>query len=523
MTVAIYAPLTGILCPIAEVPDPVFAQKLVGDGLAIEPLSNRLTAPFDGEVIALAPTGHSVTLRSNDGIDLLIHVGIDTVSLGGKGFTQLAAVGDRVARGDALIGIDLDLVAAGAPSLVTPIIVTTPGAAIHIRAAAGPVAAGELLFEVERLADADGRHAVGTQSTAHMLATLPGGHGIHARPAARISALARGFDGDVRIGCNGRTADAKSVTALLTLGAVAGDQLDIRVVGPEPRAFAVQLAQLISESEAPDDGGDAETQSNDSNDAAQPLAPGQFRAVRAAPGLAMGPVFSVRAEDAAIDERGGDPAEERQRLAIARERLKRGLGARAAGPEAAAAAIASAHIALLDDSALGERVDALIAGGATASFAWRAVSRQEEEALRGTGVPRLAERAIDLRDIERQLLGELAGGAPDSQGTGAPQGAIVVADDLPPSFLLDPANARIGGIVLRGGGATSHLAILAAAAAIPMLVAAGDATATLSEGAIVILDADRHLVETAPDKARIAAVDTELTARAARAASALEW
>ncbi|MBL8651768.1 MAG: phosphoenolpyruvate--protein phosphotransferase [Sphingopyxis sp.] len=517
MTVAIYAPLTGILGPLAQVPDPVFAQRLVGDGVAIEPLSDRLVAPCDGAVIALAPTGHSVTLRADGGIELLIHIGIDTVALGGTGFAPLVAVGDRVGVGDELIGIDLDLVAGSAPSLATPIVVTTPGATIRLRAAPGPVAAGELLFEVDAPAATNGLGDTGGQSTAHVLATLPEGHGIHARPAARISALARGFDGDVRIGCHGRTADAKSVTALLTLGAVAGDQLDIRVVGHEPRAFALQLAALIGEAQAEDGGGAA----HGDDRAAAPLAPGEFRAVRAAPGLALGPVFRIETLDAAIPERAGEPGEERQRLAAARARLEQRLAGRAAGDEDAAAAIANAHIALLDDSALHDRVEALIAGGAAAGFAWRTISRQEEEALRGTGVPRLAERAIDLRDIERQLLAELAGRAPEAESSGWPQGAIIVADDLPPSFLLDPAPPAIGGIILSAGGATSHLAILAAAAAIPMLVAAGDAAAALTEGQTIVLDADRQLIDTAPDSARIAEVGAELAARGSRAAEAL--
>ncbi|WP_447761217.1 phosphoenolpyruvate--protein phosphotransferase [Sphingopyxis panaciterrae] len=520
MTVSIYAPLAGIVRAIEQVPDAVFAQKIVGDGLAIEPLSDRVVAPFGGKVIAVAPTGHSITLQSDGGVEILIHVGIDTVALGGRGFTPLVSPGEVVATGDALIALDLDHIAGSAPSLVTPILVTTPGAVIRIKADAGPISAGDLFFEVELPADEERQAKGDAQSTAHILATLPAGHGIHARPAARISALARGFDGEVQITCHDRKADAKSVTALLTLGAVAGDQLDIRVIGTDPRAFAVQLAAIVGEGEADDSS--AASPLPDEAIAAIPLQAGQLRAVRAAAGLAIGPVFHVAEADVAIAVETGEPGAERQRLAAARARLTQQLTARASDPGTsdAAAAIAHAHIALLDDIALNDKVAELVAGGASAPFAWRQVSRQEEEALRTTGVARLAERAIDLRDIERQLLAELTGTASDAV-PGVPKGAIVVADDLPPSFLLDPAHAGIGGIVLSAGGATSHLAILAAASAIPMLVAAGDATAALPQGADIILDADRRLIETAPGAARIAEVRTDLAKRSADAANAL--
>ncbi|SNS56686.1 phosphoenolpyruvate--protein phosphotransferase [Sphingopyxis indica] len=519
MTTRIHAPIAGIVCALEQVPDPVFAQKIVGDGLAIEPLADRLLAPFDGEIVAVAPTGHSVTLRSDGGIELLIHIGIDTVALGGKGFVPMVAAGDRVAAGDALIGLDLDHIALAAPSLATPIVVTTAGAAIGFRAGPGPIAAGELLLEIEAPAAADAAAPGGVQATAHVRAILPGGHGIHARPAARISALARAFGGEVRVACRDRSADAKSVTSLLALGAIAGDELDIRVVGPEPRAFAVQLAEIIAHSGADD--GDAVTPARPDEDAADtPLRPGEFRAVRASPGLAVGPVFRIEGADAPIAVETGEPREELARLTAARERLVLRLAARASDPDAGpAAAIAQAHIALVEDVALGERAAALIAGGASAAFAWRQASRQEEEALCSTGVARLAERAIDLRDIERQLLAELAGTVPDA--VEVPAGAIIVAADLAPSFLLEPARANIGGILLGAGGATSHLAILAAARGVPMLVAAGAGAAALAQGATIVLDADRARVETAPDAARIAGVRTDLAARRARAADAL--
>src|SRR3954462_6402093 len=92
----ILAPLSGQVWPLERVPDPVFAQKMVGDGLSIDPTDARLLAACDGEVVALHAAGHAVTLRPSDGIELLMHIGIDTVALKGEGFRPLVKVGDRV-------------------------------------------------------------------------------------------------------------------------------------------------------------------------------------------------------------------------------------------------------------------------------------------------------------------------------------------------------------------------------------------------------------------------------------------
>ena len=81
------APLTGIMVPIEQVPDPVFAKKMVGEGFSIDPLSNELVAPIAGEVADVQPSGHAVTVRSAEGLEVLMHIGLDTVNMQGEGFT----------------------------------------------------------------------------------------------------------------------------------------------------------------------------------------------------------------------------------------------------------------------------------------------------------------------------------------------------------------------------------------------------------------------------------------------------
>src|SRR5258708_39053168 len=108
------APLDGWCSALAEVPDQVFAGRMLGDGLAIDPTSGILIAPCAGEIITLPASAHAVSIRTAHGIDVLIHVGIDTVQLGGRGFEARVRPGAGVRAGDEFIRFALDVVARGA-------------------------------------------------------------------------------------------------------------------------------------------------------------------------------------------------------------------------------------------------------------------------------------------------------------------------------------------------------------------------------------------------------------------------
>src|ERR1700688_2765298 len=145
----IMAPFDGWCAPLEEVPDQVFAGRMLGDGLAIDPTSGILSAPCDGEIMTLPASGHAVSLRTLHGVDVLIHIGVDTVQLAGRGFEARVKPGARVRAGDELIRFDLNIVARGAKSLMTPIVVTSDGFVLQRRRPAGAVRAGDLLFELD--------------------------------------------------------------------------------------------------------------------------------------------------------------------------------------------------------------------------------------------------------------------------------------------------------------------------------------------------------------------------------------
>lgn len=146
--VRVFAPFAGVLRSLRQVPDPAFCDGMLGEGIAIEPLDSCVVSPIDGSVVTVAKTGHSVTLRSKEGVELLIHVGIDTVSLKGDGFELQVVEGQQVRAGERLLLFDLDKIACRAKNCITPIIVVAGAAKISCERLDGPIRAGDTLFDV---------------------------------------------------------------------------------------------------------------------------------------------------------------------------------------------------------------------------------------------------------------------------------------------------------------------------------------------------------------------------------------
>jgi PTS system glucose-specific IIA component len=116
--------LTGKIVNIENVPDQVFSQKMMGDGVAIESTEGKVVSPINATVETIFPTKHAIGLKGEDGLELLIHVGLDTVNLKGEGFTAQVQSVDKGKAGDVLVECDLEYIRANAPSTITPIIVT---------------------------------------------------------------------------------------------------------------------------------------------------------------------------------------------------------------------------------------------------------------------------------------------------------------------------------------------------------------------------------------------------------------
>lgn len=120
----IVAPVTGKLIKLEDVPDPVFSQRMMGDGLAIEPTEGKVVSPVDGEIIQVFPTKHAVGIIGKSGVEILIHIGLETVSMNGEGFETYVKQGDKVKIGQELVSFDLKLIEEKAASTITPMIIT---------------------------------------------------------------------------------------------------------------------------------------------------------------------------------------------------------------------------------------------------------------------------------------------------------------------------------------------------------------------------------------------------------------
>jgi sugar PTS system EIIA component len=120
------APLSGRAIQLEEVPDPTFAQKMLGDGIAFEPTEGKMFSPVNGKVIQVFPTKHAIGLESETGLEILIHVGLETVNLKGEGFDTKVKPGDKVKAGDLLLTFDLEFIQTNAASIITPCVITNP-------------------------------------------------------------------------------------------------------------------------------------------------------------------------------------------------------------------------------------------------------------------------------------------------------------------------------------------------------------------------------------------------------------
>lgn len=367
----------------------------------------------------------------------------------------------------------------------------------------------------------------GESAAAHTrLARVLNAHGLHARPAKQLVQAAReqGLPIQVRLAEGGGAAvSASSLTKVINLGARRGQQLLFSAEGEGAQqaldAVCRAVADGLGEHVLPFD--ESRERSMPQADAApvEPLPddvphPG----VAASPGLAIAPAFVLQTPRFDYPERAADPAEQQRRL---RQALAEGaaqleaLVRQARGGEVAQ--ILSMHEEMLTDPELFEAAREGIQEGRSAESAWWEAIETAAHAQEMLADRLLAERAADLRDVGRRVLGVLC----EVQLPEPPETPyILVTDDIGPSDVARLDTQRVRGLLTARGGATAHSAILARALGIPAVVGAGERVLTLAGGQELILDGERGRVIPAPSAERRASAEQRLVERERREAEA---
>jgi phosphocarrier protein FPr/phosphocarrier protein len=286
----------------------------------------------------------------------------------------------------------------------------------------------------------------------------------------------------------------------MSLSTERGARVTVNASGPDAlRALDVVAAGLepLADGETV-----PEEQEHDKPDAAnepqEPIPAGTvLRALPASPGLGQGTAFSLRQSTSSSSVSTGTPEEERDALDAAVERVRAYLSELAAADGETGADIARAHLALLDDPLVVDRAHELVEQGLAAGAAWQRAVKDAITMLSRLEDPRMRERADDLKDIDLRVQRVLVGEDP-RQAFELPHQAIVLAENLLPSQLLEMDRSRLAGICLAAGGVTSHVAILAIAMNVPMLVAAGEQVLAIEAGSDLLLDAELGELEVGP-------------------------
>lgn len=358
---------------------------------------------------------------------------------------------------------------------------------------------------------------------------LPIEHGLHARPAAQLAKLIKSFDADVwvtNLSGDGMAVQGTSVARLISLGAAHGHSLRFTVTGTDDsNPILQQLSSAVTQGlgdpvmPLPEQDDSAEP-AMDLNDTVEvrPLAAGdELTGMTGAPGMAAGRIQKQERLSFSFSEYGEDTSTELDRFEQALEQLMTQVSARLdATNDSTKTKILAMHLELLNDPELVDGTRSGIRQGRSAEAAWTGTYQSLADQLSLSSDPMLAERADDFKDLGYQLMLILSGQSTES----ADEPHILVCEEISPSQVAEFDPEVVLAIVTAKGGTTSHAAILARAAGIPLLVGCGEQALTLTDGMPVIVDCDNRLLTVADSDEALDNAQTEIDRRKQQQAKA---
>jgi phosphoenolpyruvate-protein phosphotransferase len=519
------SPLSGILVPIDSIPDPVFAGKMVGDGVGLDPTDNMLRAPIDGEVIQIHSSLHAITIRSDiDGTEILMHIGIDTVKLKGEGFKAKVKVGDKVQTGQDLIEFDMDFLAVKAKSLITPVLILNSDKEIHTTQDAFVNSKSDIIIKSHLLKsttkDTTDKDFV-TERTRQF--TITNETGLHARPSALIASVAKKFQSNIKIikYPSENSANAKSVVGIMGLEIQMNQNIIVEAKGSDAKVAIEHISEIleIGFHEHEEKSTPIKTKVILADEDENTLA-----GIPASPGLAVGNIFQIASSEIEVEDINSEPSVEKPKLekalneAIAELDSLRSKLTKEGNAERAA--IFGAHLELLDDPDLIEECMNIIETKKSAAFAWKVSYLSHANRLTQLTNELFAARATDLKDVGRRVLKILVGAV--DQKIDFPEDAILIAESLTPSDTANLDKSKVLGFATTTGGATSHVAILARSLGIPAIAGINAKALDLQAGTQVILDGDSGVIKLNISESDIALIKSKQEAYDKEKTQALE-
>ncbi|MEN9391391.1 MAG: phosphoenolpyruvate--protein phosphotransferase [Pseudomonadota bacterium] len=495
----VYAPLIGVALNIESVPDPVFANIMVGDGIAIDPLDNKIYAPFDGVIKNIPKSMHAITISHKLGFEVLIHIGIETVELDGVGFKILVKEGDNVEAGQIIGEFDLDYVSKAAKSLITPVIFPDLNAAnfsivklpIKLATLSKPI----LQINVNEIQDSmtnnDSKH---TQLKSEAV-TIKNLHGIHARPAAKLANLAKTFSSDIWIEKNNKKVNMKSISSIMKLAIVCKDEVYITADSIEIINQVIELFNnfVDNQTEASEKLVKSDNLVSDS----------KFYGVIASAGVITGKIMQRKEIKFDFVETCVNPAFEEESLFAAIKIVIKDIQYnldQIKDSDNEYRDILNSHLFILNDPQIIDDTVNYIKNNYSAAYAFNQVILNNCNELINSNIPYLMERQNDLKDIRNRVLLELDGAKAQSLILNEP--TILIADELTTSDLTK-IDKNIVGLVSITGGTTSHVAILAKVKGIPLLVNVNNNIMNVEPGVEAVLDCNNGYLDINPDPAMI--------------------
>ncbi len=527
------APIPGVLVPLAQVPDPVFSQNGVGIGVAIDPTGDELVAPCDGTILQVHASGHALFMRTKKGLELLMHIGLETVKLKGEGFTPLVQKGAEVVEGQPLIRFDADLVASKAKSLLTMVVLSHSNRIDELK-----VLVQENSTQNLKLQDAlmrvrfspekvEAPIIVSENRVQSALIRVQNSTGLHARPASVLVNLSKKFGSELALVKGTQRANSRSLVSLMSLEVGHGDEVQVEAIGPDADAAVAALSQAIrdglgeSVERAPHT---SAPQTKSKIDSTLPRSketnPGArfLKGVTASPGRAVGRIFQLKSQEIVIREKGESEAKETERLqhslCEAKFQLETISNLLKKEGDSNRALIFEAHQELLGDPSLMDLTRRQLAKGKSAAYAWKLAYTETAEQLASLNNQLLAARATDVRDVGQRVLRLLE--EVQSSETQFPENSILVAEDLTPSDVAGLDRERVLGLITTTGGSTSHVAILARSVDLPALAGADAAVLQIENGTLVVLDATHGELRLQPTAEELAECEEQKKAHESR-------